>query len=105
MAKLYTVDGKLLTDRPEVRIGDHVFAVDDRVKTVKALMKLTQNGANENDADEILKMGFGSKAFAEIEKLELPFVAYQNLIELVVAAMTGEEPAAVSARFPEPEKA
>lgn len=32
MAKIYTLDGKLLTERPEIRIGDKIYAVDDRTK-------------------------------------------------------------------------
>lgn len=35
MAKLYTLDGKLLAERPEVRVGDRCYPVDDRQKTVK----------------------------------------------------------------------
>ncbi len=35
MGKLYTIDGKLLTNTPEIRIGDKVYPVDSRTSTVK----------------------------------------------------------------------
>jgi hypothetical protein len=35
MAKMYTLDKKLLVGTPEIRIGDKCFPVDDREKTVK----------------------------------------------------------------------
>ena len=34
MGKLYTIDHKLLTETPEIRIGDKVYEVEDRQKTV-----------------------------------------------------------------------
>lgn len=100
MAKLYTLDEKLLTDCPEVRIKDKVYAVDDRMKTVKKLMKLSEDGAGVENIDEILSLGLGKEAFREIEAMDLSFAAYERLLELVTAAMTGEEPDAVKARFP-----
>ena len=39
MGKMYTFDNKLLTEKPEIRIGDKCYPVDDRTSTVKALMK------------------------------------------------------------------
>lgn len=100
MGKLYTLDEKLLIGTPEIRLGDKVYPVDDRQKTVKKLMKLTSNEKGiEKNMDEVLKLAFGEKAAKEIDERDLPFPAYQKLFELVIAAMTGEEPAEVSARF------
>lgn len=103
MGKLYTVDGKLLTDAPEVRVGETVYKVDDRVKTVKKLMALSQ--ASETMGMDILDktivLGLGEKAYKEIDKLNLSFRAYQSLYENVVAAMTGEEKVTSSDRFQE----
>lgn len=103
MGKLYTLDQKLLIGTPEIRIGDKVFPVDDRQKTVKKLMKLTadESKASEN-IDETMRLAFGDKAFREIDAMNLPFSAYQRLMELSVAAMTGEEPEEVAARFQKP---
>lgn len=101
MGKLYTLDDKLLIGSPEIRIGDKVYPVDDRQKTVKKLMKLTSDKEKLADnMDEALNLAFG-KGAKEIDNMNLPFPAYQRLFELVIAAMTGEEPEEVSARFQE----
>lgn len=102
MGKLYTLDSKLLIGTPEIRIGEKVYPVDDRQKTVKKLMKLTQDKekALEN-IDETLKLAFGEKAFKEIDEMNLPYPAYQKLFELVMAAITGEDPDEIEARFQE----
>ena len=44
MAKMYTLDEKLLVGVPEIRIGEKVYKVDDREKTVKKVMALYNNG-------------------------------------------------------------
>lgn len=103
MAKLYTLDNKLLTETPEIRIGEKVYAVDNRKSTVSKITGMMKHGdgAENGDekADEGLKLALGEKAFREIDAMNLPFPAYQRLFELVMAAMTGEEVEAVEKRF------
>lgn len=96
MAKLYTLDGKLLTETPEIRIGDKIYPVDNRQKTVKKIMELSSSSesveASMQRVDEALKLALGIKAFREIDEQNFPFPAQQKLFELVMAAATGEEP-------------
>lgn len=103
MAKLYTLDEKLLTDTPEIRIKDKLYPVDNRQKTVRKLMQINtdqMDGSQVSEQmDQTLKLALGEKAFAEIDKMDLPFPAYQKLFELVMAAMTGEEEQAMEQRF------
>lgn len=94
MGRIYTLDGKLLTGSPEVRIKDKLYIVDDRTSTVKKMMQL-----NTNDEQAILELAYGKKAYAEIEALDLPFQAYLEVVKLTVAAMTGEDPEEINARF------
>lgn len=96
MAKMYTVDGRLLTDVPEMRIGESVYPVDNRTSTVKKLMKM-----GTGDADAIMKLAFGEANFKKINTSDMPFPAYLDLLKKVVAAMTGEEAKEVEARFQE----
>ncbi len=106
MARMYTLDNKLLTGTPEIRIGDKVYPVDDRVKTVKKIMKLYENNKDQSidDAQKVLEIAFGAEAAKEIDGLELPFAAYQQLMQLVMSAMTGEEPEKAEERFQETEQ-
>ena len=94
MGKLYTLDGKLLTETPEIRIGEKVYPVDNRTSTVKKLMKIDQN-----DIDAGLKLAFGNKAAKEIDEQDIPFAAYVQLVKVVIAAMTGEDEDEIDARF------
>ena len=93
MARMYTFDKKLLCGSPEIRIGEKIYPIDDRKNTVKKVLKLFEdkNGSDMDKSDEALKMAFGDN-YNEIEALDLSFRAYQELSEMVIAAMTGEEP-------------
>ncbi len=93
---VYELSEALLNTRPEIRIGDKLYRVDDRKKTVEQLSKLTEG---EDTEKAMLELLLGKKAAKEIEDMNLPFPAYTELITLVGAAATGEDPEQVKARF------
>lgn len=106
MSKMYTLDNKLLVGTPEIRIGEKIYPVDDRVKTVKKIMKMYKEHENMDvdDIDKIFDLAFGVKNAKEINAMDLSFAAYQELATLVMSAMTGEEPKDKEERFQEPIK-
>lgn len=103
MGKLYTLDNKLLTETPELRIGEKIYPVDNRQKTVAKIMKLAEevrDAATQQTAmQEILKLALGPKAAREIDDQNLPYPAQQELFVLLIAAVTGEDAAETEARF------
>lgn len=102
MAKMYTLDHKLLTETPEIRIGEKIYAVDNRQKTVRKIQEVSKDISNEDPytgMDKVLELAMGAKAAKEIDDMDMPFPAYQQMFELVMAAVTGEEPEAVASRF------
>ena len=54
MGKLYTLDQKLLTNTPEIRIGEKIYPIDDRTKTVMKATKL--DTANVENVSKILEL-------------------------------------------------
>lgn len=98
MGRMYTLDKKLLCGSPEIRVGDKVFPVDDRQKTVRKAMELFEDKASESESrnesfekmDKVLELAFGEN-YKEIEEMELSFTASNELMKIVIAAMTGEE--------------
>lgn len=106
MARMYTLDNKLLTGVPEIRIGDMIIKVDDREKTVKKAMKLFENKDADSVEliDEVFKLCLEPKDFKKISEMNMPWSAYQQLLTLVMAAMMNEEPEEIEERFPEQTK-
>lgn len=104
MAKMYTLDSKLLTGTPEIRVGDKVYPVDDRQKTVKKILDICDKNAEKKDLDmidEVFKLAFAPKDYKEIEAMNMPWAAYQQLFTLVISAVTGEDAEKTEARFPQ----
>ncbi len=101
MAKLYTLDDKLLTEVPEVRVGDKVYPVDNRQKTVMAIQRAMEQTDAEPAAQmsAALRLALGEQAERELAARNLPYPAVQALFALVLAAVTGEEAEAVQRRF------
>lgn len=103
MGKMYTLDHKLLTETPELRIGDKLYPVDNRMKTVEKIQEVSKTFSDDpyGSISEALALALGSKAAKEIQEMNMPYPAYQRLFELVMAAVTGEDPSAP--RFQEAE--
>lgn len=78
--------------------------MDNRQKTVAKLQETIANQENPNDlmagVANVLALALGEKAAQEVENMNMPYPAYQQLFELVIAAVTGEDPEEVGARFP-----
>ena len=106
MGKMYTLDNKLLTETPEIRIGDKVYPVDDRVNTVKKIQEISKNISDDlyGSISEVLILALGPKAAKEIEDMNMPYAAYQKMFELVMAAITGEDVDVIADRFQDKEK-
>ena len=101
MAKLYTLDDKLLTEVPEIRVGDKVYPVDNRQKTVQAIQRAIEDPQADPSAQmsAALRLALGEAAERELTARNLPYPAVQALFALVLAAVTGEEAEAVERRF------
>ena len=101
MGKLYTLDDKLLTEVPEVRVGDKVYPVDNRQKTVMQIQRVMAKADAEPEAQlsEAFRLALGGQAARELEEKNLPYPAVQELFALVLAAVTGEEAEVVRRRF------
>ncbi len=88
---MYTLNRELMEPKAEIRVGETIYAVDDRTSTVKKVMALTRNTQQntEQQVEDVLKLVLGEKAYADIEQMDLPFAAYLKLFEMTVDAITG----------------
>lgn len=88
MAKIYTTDGKVITEAPQIQIGDRLFAVDTRKSTYDKMQKeIEKSKGDRPEEDIILEFAFGKAAFKQIQEMDLPLNGFLNLITYVYAAM------------------
>ena len=69
MGKLYTLDQKLLTNTPEIRIGEKIYPIDDRTKTVMKVTKMDTSDAE--NISKILELALGKPAAKEVDEMNL----------------------------------
>ena len=98
--RLYAVDGALLDARPEIRLGDRVYAVDNRMSVFLQITKdLEARAADESELDIILRHALGAEAYAEIVAQDLPFAVMRRLVVLAMAAVQDIEEDEAERRF------
>jgi|GEM_PF-1625975 len=98
--KLYTVDSAMLAARPEIRLGDRVFAVDNRMSVFLQITKeLQERGTEESELDIILRNALGAAAYEEIAAQDLPFPVMRRLVVLAMAAVQDIEEDEAERRF------
>jgi hypothetical protein len=100
MGKLYTVSKEMLAEKPEIRIGDKVYTVDDRMRTVEKMDGALRAAENKGKEFEmIIGCALGEGALAEIMAMDLSFSAMQRIVILVMAAMQDISEEAAEKRF------
>lgn len=87
MARIYTTDGKLLVETPQIQIGDKLFAVDNRKSTYDKMQAEVEKSNGKNEERIILEHAFGKEQMKEIDKMNLSLKGYMNLLTFVHAAI------------------
>ncbi len=84
MKRIINLEDKILTEKPEIHVGDKVYVVDDRKRTVDEMMKVVDK---ENGEKKAIELTLGKEAAREIEAMELSVSGYNNLIIGIMAAV------------------
>lgn len=87
MAKIYTTDGKLLTETPQIQVGNKLFAIDNRKSTYDKMQEAVSQAKDGNEERIILEYAFGKDQMAEIDAMDLSVKGYMNLLTYVHAAI------------------
>ena len=85
--KFYTIDGALLTEKPEIRIGDKIYKVDNRMSTVKRLGDEIKKSQDE-EMDITIRLILGESAYTEIMAQDLSVLAMQEIVITISAAVS-----------------
>jgi len=86
---MYAIDGDKLTARPEVRLGDKIYQIDNRLSTFERINRRLkeQDGKSESDFAIILCEALGEAAFTAICEMDLSYAVMQELVMIVLAAI------------------
>lgn len=94
MTKIIDTEGKIISGdgRPQLKIGDKLYTVDDRRSTWKKIQKLQEDSSVAEPDEEIIRLALGKKAANELLNDDsLTFSGFNELTFYIMAAITGED--------------
>ena len=83
---MYAVDNEKLTKRPESRIGDRVYEIDNRLSAYERINERLKAG-DGGEFEIIIGEALGSENFADIVRLDLPYGVMQDVVIIILAAI------------------
>ena len=83
---MYSIDNEKLVRRPEIRIGDRVYEIDNRLSAFERINERIK-AADGAEFEIILGEALGSEHFEEIRRMDLPFGVMQEAVIIVLAAI------------------
>ena len=88
MAKIYTTDGKLLCETPQIEIGGKLFAVDNRKSTYDKIQEaIEKSDGSKSEERIILEYALGKAQMKEIDAMDLSVKGFMTLLTYVHAAI------------------
>ena len=99
MDNIYSVDKEVLNRQPEIRIGDRIFKIDDRLSVFIRMNEELKNVEEMGEFVVILRNALGKKAADEIMDMELSYKVMERIAILVLAAIQGIGEEDAMARF------
>lgn len=81
-------------NKPQLKIGDKLYTVDNRQSTFDKIQKIQENQELENEekTNQIYELALGKEAAKEIKELDLPVENNIYLSYCVMGAITGDDP-------------
>lgn len=103
MSKVINITDKLNLVKPQIQIGDKLYAVDNSVAAVFRFEEsITSDGTQETMLNT-LTIALGKKAVQEIDITKFSMENYKILVTAIIAAMQNIEYEEAAARFQESE--
>jgi hypothetical protein len=98
MPIIYEINGEELDDRPEIRVGEATFAVDNRLRTFERINAGLKN-METGEFEFIIRNALGDDAYGAISEMNPPLPLANRIVTLIMAAMQGVTEEEASRRF------
>ena len=95
---VYTIDNEKLIKRPEIRVGDRVYEIDNRLSAFERINERIK-AADGSEIEIILGEALGGEYFEEIRGMDLPYGVMQDIVVIILAAIQDLTVEEARARF------
>ncbi|MCL2376295.1 MAG: hypothetical protein FWC76_02750 [Defluviitaleaceae bacterium] len=83
---MYAIDNEKLAKRPEIRIGDRVYEIDNRLSAFERINERIK-AADGAEFEIIIGEALGGESFEEIRGMDLPYGVMQDVVVIILAAI------------------
>jgi hypothetical protein len=86
---MYQISEGKLQGRPELRIGDKIFAVNNRLSVFRQINNLLKSEADSglSELEIVIGCALGIEARDEIFEMDLPYAVMEEIVITILAAM------------------
>ena len=84
---MYVVDGEKLAARPEMRIGDKIYQIDNRLSTFTRINERLKERDGDSDFDIIIGEALGAANFQEVCEMDLAYGVMFEIVIIILAAI------------------
>ena len=83
---MYAIDSEKLTKRPEIRIGDRVYEINNRLSAYERINERVKSG-DGSEFEIIIGEALGGEHYGEIAAMDLPYGVMQDVVIIILAAI------------------
>jgi len=83
---MYVVDSDKLVRRPEIRVGDRVYEIDNRLSAYERINERVKAG-EDGEFEIIIGEALGGENYAEIVRMDLPYGVMSDIVIIILAAI------------------
>ena len=86
---MYLIEEARLNGRPELRIGDRIFSVNNRLSAFRKINSLLKSDADSGlgELEIVIGCALGQEACDEIFEMDLPYAVMEEIVVTILAAM------------------
>lgn len=95
---MYNIDREKLTKRPEIRIGDKIYSIDNRLSTFQRMRKELDESQNM-EMETVISFGLGHDVYLELLEMDLPFSVMEEIVIIILAGIQDLEVDKARQRF------
>ena len=96
---MYEICGEKLVRRPEVRIGDRIFEIDNRLSTFERINERLKNRDGDGDFEIIIGEALGLAVYRELREMDLAYGVMYEIVIVILAAIQDLSVEEARARF------
>jgi len=84
---MYAIDASKLDARPEMRVGDNIFRIDNRLSTFVKINQRIKERDGGSDFEIIISEALGSAVYQQIVDMDLAYGVMNDIVIIILAAI------------------